>query len=147
MCPYIYFSEVSWPKFYVSVWSWLLILYTVCFWRDRPPPHPVGQGLLIHEFSRSHNDAPQLVGLLWTNDQPVAETSTWQTIFTRDKTSIPRVGFESTISAGERPQTYALDRAATETGNIVCPSTNKNDFCWGILGNKYKMWRYWARSV
>jgi hypothetical protein len=28
------------------------------------------------------------------------------------------VGFEPTISAGERPQTYALDRAATETGKI-----------------------------
>ena len=26
-------------------------------------------------------------------------------------------GFEPTISAGERPQTYALDRAATGTGN------------------------------
>ena len=29
---------------------------------------------------------------------------------------MPPVGFEPTISAGERPQTYALDRAATETG-------------------------------
>ena len=29
---------------------------------------------------------------------------------------MPPVGFERTISAGERPQTYALDRAATETG-------------------------------
>jgi len=28
------------------------------------------------------------------------------------------VGFEPTISAGERPQTYALDRAATGTGSI-----------------------------
>ena len=27
-----------------------------------------------------------------------------------------RVGFEPTISAGERPQTHALDRAATGTG-------------------------------
>ena len=27
------------------------------------------------------------------------------------------VGFEPTVSAGERPQTYALDRAATGTGN------------------------------
>jgi len=26
------------------------------------------------------------------------------------------VGFERTISAGERPQAYALDRAATRTG-------------------------------
>ena len=29
------------------------------------------------------------------------------------------VGFEPTISAGERPQTYALDRAATGTGLIA----------------------------
>ena len=34
---------------------------------------------------------------------------------------MPPVGFEPTISAGERPQTYALDRATTGTGtaNIV----------------------------
>ena len=32
------------------------------------------------------------------------------------QTSMPLVGFEPTISAGERPQTYALDRAATGTG-------------------------------
>jgi len=31
------------------------------------------------------------------------------------QTSMPTVGFEPTISAGERPQTYALDRAATGT--------------------------------
>ena len=29
---------------------------------------------------------------------------------------MPPVGFEPTISVGERPQTYALDRAATGTG-------------------------------
>ena len=32
------------------------------------------------------------------------------------QTSIPPVGFEPTVSAGELPQTYALDRAATGTG-------------------------------
>ena len=32
---------------------------------------------------------------------------------------MPPVGFEPTISAGERPQTYALDRAATGTGFYV----------------------------
>jgi len=39
---------------------------------------PVGQGLLIHEVSRSHtnDDAPQSVGLLWTSVDLVAETST-----------------------------------------------------------------------
>ena len=29
------------------------------------------------------------------------------------------MGFEPTISAGERPQTYALDRAATGTGYVT----------------------------
>ena len=32
---------------------------------------------------------------------------------------MPLVGFETTISAGERPQTYALDRAATGTGHAL----------------------------
>ena len=31
---------------------------------------------------------------------------------------MPTVGFEPTISAAERPQTYALDRAATGTGSL-----------------------------
>ena len=36
---------------------------------------------------------------------------------------MPLVGFEPTISAGERQQTYALDRAATGTDTI---QNNKN---------------------
>ena len=37
---------------------------------------------------------------------------------------MPPVGFEPTISAGERPQTYALDRAAIGTGMgfVVVPN-------------------------
>ena len=37
---------------------------------------------------------------------------------------MPRVGFEPTISAGERPKTYALDRAATGTGVCIVRSVN-----------------------
>ena len=32
---------------------------------------------------------------------------------------MPRVGFEPTISAGERPKIYALDRAVTRTGGVL----------------------------
>ena len=32
---------------------------------------------------------------------------------------MPPVGFEPTISAGEGPKTYALDRAATGTGQFI----------------------------
>ena len=34
-----------------------------------------GLGLLVIETSLSHSDTPHSVGLLWTRDQPVAETS------------------------------------------------------------------------
>jgi len=36
---------------------------------------------------------------------------------------MPTVGFEPTISAGERPQTYALDRAAPGTGTTTTTTT------------------------
>jgi hypothetical protein len=44
------------------------------------------------EVSWSHTlDTPQSVGLLWTSDQPVAETSTWQhTTLTTDRHPWPR---------------------------------------------------------
>jgi len=63
-----------------------------------------GHDLLILEVPRS---------LLWTRDQPVAETSTCTIHNTHDRHPCPSVGFEPTVSAGERPQTHALDRAAT----------------------------------
>jgi hypothetical protein len=45
---------------------------------------------------------------------------TKHTTITTDRHPCPPVGFESTISVGEQPQTYALDRAATGTGkNLV----------------------------
>jgi len=45
----------------------------------RVAEHPlVGQVLLIIHSSRSHADTLYSVGLLWTSDQPDAETSTWQ---------------------------------------------------------------------
>jgi len=37
---------------------------------------------------------------------------------------MPPVGFETTVSADERPKTYALDRAATGNGT---PFYYKND--------------------
>ena len=43
---------------------------------------------------------------------------------------MPPVGFEPTITAGERLQTYTLDRAATGTGAIYTgrPRRNVPDF-------------------
>jgi len=67
-------------------------------------PQPiVRQGLLITEASRSHSDAPHSVGLLWTNDQPEAETCTWQiTTLTKEKPPPPAV-IELAVPARQRP--------------------------------------------
>jgi len=37
----------------------------------------VGPRPLIIDVSRSHSGTPQPVVLVWTSDQPSAETSTW----------------------------------------------------------------------
>jgi hypothetical protein len=56
----------------------------------------VGQGLLIIEASRLHSDTPHSLGLLWTSDQPDAETYNWQhTTFTRDRHPCPPTGIRT----------------------------------------------------
>ena len=60
------------------------------------------------------------------------------------QTSMPPVGFEPTISAGERPQNYALDRVTTGTGTEILNLQNIKELyaerCWCIsqLENGYK---------
>ena len=83
---------------------------TVTTWPDfgsRPPL----TGLHDHTL-----DTPHSVGLLWTSDRPVVETSTWQhTALSTDRHTHTPAGFEPTMPANERPQTHALDCAATGT--------------------------------
>jgi hypothetical protein len=67
---------------------------------------------MVTSFTRfldTHNDAPQSVGLLCTSDQ-LCRRDLYLTSHTTHKrqTSMPPVGFETTISAGERPQTSGL---------------------------------------
>jgi hypothetical protein len=79
---------------------------------------PVGRGLLTVEALRSHSDTPRSVELLWTSDQSVVETSTWQhTTLTRDRHPSPPAELEPAIPASERPQNHSLDRVATRTPN------------------------------
>ena len=48
---------------------------------------------------------------------------------------MPPVGFEPAISAGERPQTYALDRAATGSGLAVYIIVWNYRFVYYLPGN------------
>jgi hypothetical protein len=84
----------------------------------------VGQGLLRMEASRSHSDTPHSVGLLWTSDQPDAETSTWPHNTHKRQTSMRRAGFEPTIPARKRSQAHPLDGAATGIGETKLITAN-----------------------
>ena len=74
------------------------------------------QAFHIIEVSRSHSHTKHSVGLLWTSDQPVSETSTWQHNTHSRQTDMPQPGFHPAMAGSELPQTQALDHAATRIG-------------------------------
>ena len=61
------------------------------------------------------------------------------------QTSMLPVGFEPTISAGERLQTYTLDRAATGTGSRQYIQLS-NRYCW-LLASKQTAVSVWQMPV
>jgi hypothetical protein len=82
------------------------------------PPHCRGFTITFRHTTHS-------VGVLWRSDQPDAETSTWQhTTLTRGRHPCPRAGFEPAIPTSERPQTHALDGAATGICRALVSSLN-----------------------
>jgi len=61
-----------------------LYIYFFLLWRCDPTR--VMASSFLKFLDHTHNDAPKSVRLLWTSDQLVAETSTWQhTTLTTDK--------------------------------------------------------------
>ena len=58
-------------KLWIIVAFWCLIFFGATTPSGPGPPHSRG-------FQITNNDAPQVVGLIWTGDQPDAETSTLQ---------------------------------------------------------------------
>jgi hypothetical protein len=76
---------------------------------------------LIHEglfFEITNNDTPQLVGLLWTMVSSSQRPLPDNTQHSQQIDIHAPAGFKPTISTGESPCTYALDRAATGTGQV-----------------------------
>jgi hypothetical protein len=70
---------------------------------------PLGQGLFIIKASHSHLDTPYSVGLLWTSDQPIAETSTCpHTTLTTDGPPWPwrSSNFQSQQASYRRPTAW-----------------------------------------
>jgi hypothetical protein len=106
MCRNLY-KALLWPTvFFLSPSLFCQLVHSRC------------RGLLwFHLITLRHT--PQSVGLLWTRDRPVAETSTWQHKHCTRQIFMLPVGFEPTVPASGRPQTQALDPAAAGIGNTV----------------------------
>jgi hypothetical protein len=76
-----------------------------------------GQGLLNVQPPRSHSDTSHSMCLLWTSDQPDAETSTRYITLTETDIHAP-AGFEPAIPASEQPDPLCI------TGmNFVLPKS------------------------
>jgi hypothetical protein len=87
------------------VWDQIFIRLPVVTNLEHRAPFGVSVITLIQTHGRT----------LWTSNQPVVEISTYTGQQNR-QTSMPPAGFEPATTATKRPQTYALDRAATEIG-------------------------------
>ena len=119
-----------WRKEESAVWRgskadslvWLVVpaiykLYLFIFPNGATAPSGPGPPR-CRSFTITHSDTAHSVGRLWTSDRPVAQTSTWRhTTLTRD--ILAPVGFEPTILSSVRPQTHALDSAATGIGLYI----------------------------
>ena len=107
-------SLLSWIEFCDVMFVFILF----CFSYGACSPI-TGYDLLILEVFRSrtttHRSRQDSSGRVISPSQRPLPDNTQQS----QQTSMPSAGFEPTISAGERPQTYALDRAGIETGTFV----------------------------
>ena len=100
----------------------------------------VGQCLFIIDASRSHTDTPHCVGLLWTSDQPDAESSDNTQCNTHNKQiSMLPAGFEPAVPTSERPQTQDLDGAAKLISNIAI-SKEESLHCSLLLFNEISLY-------
>jgi len=83
MCHVVERVALIFPYFtvFLVLLTFVNVLFFVLPWRNSE----VDQGFLVVEDSWSFSDTPLSVELLWTSDQPYADTSTWQQIkHTRD---------------------------------------------------------------
>jgi len=77
----------------------------------------LGQGLFTVEASRSYSDTLPSMEVVWTSDQPDAETSYLTKHNTHEgHTFMPPVRFEPATPASQRPQNHGLDGAASGIG-------------------------------
>jgi hypothetical protein len=107
------------PK-YTYIWSDCLFVFV---WRNSPQWARASSFTRFLDHTQRHTTVGRTPLYEWSTRRRDLYLTTHNTH--NRQTSMRPVGFEITISAGERPQTYALDGAATGTG-IICPDIYLN---------------------
>ena len=128
MAASLYWQGLTMHVFVVAaLWAYTNLLYVclfVCFWRDTP------QWAMASSFTRylDHTKRRITVGRTPLDKRSARCRDLYLTTHNTHnrQTSMTPVVFVPAISAGERPQTYALDRAATGTGSLVYVLWNFN---------------------
>ena len=110
-----YLSDIMSISHLVSIFLMCFVCF-VCFWSDSP------HWAMASSFTRflDHTQRRTTVGRTPLDEWSARRRDLYLTKHNTHnrQTSTPTVGFEPTISAGERPQTYALDRTATGAGSL-----------------------------
>ena len=104
----------------------IIYIYIYIYWLDSP------QWARVSSFTKflNHIQRRSTVGRTFPDQWSARRRDLYLTTHNTHnrQISMPPVGFESTVSAGERPQTYASDRTATGTGGCIIYS-HKNNIC------------------
>ena len=127
----------------------LLLLLLLFSWRYNPlwlyfHSQVAGFSLLVFSRFLDHTQRSATVGRTPLDEWSFRRKDLYMTTHNTHnrQTYIPRLGFEPTISAVERPNTYALDRAAT--GTDVCHILIKLKYIWMYLIIHVLYMLYWC---
>ena len=111
-----------------GTWLALCILFFFFFVLRRGPARATDSSFLRFEGNTQRRTA---AGRTPLDERSARRRDLYLTITTLEtKSNMPLAGFEPTILADERPQTYALDRAATGTGFCVYTATKIWSIFW-----------------
>ena len=105
----------------MNIDSLTIVCLFVClfvFWRDSPQWARASSFTRFLDHTQRRTTAGRTPLNKWSDRRRDLYLTTHNTH--NRQTSMPPVGFEPTISAGERLQAYALDRAAAGTGQLPC---------------------------
>jgi len=97
------------------LYTYVAELYCVCFWRDSSQWARASSFMKFLDHTQRRTTGTPLDEWLARRKDLYLTTHNTHNRYP----PMPPVGFEPTISAGEQPPTYALDRAANETGGVV----------------------------